>query len=388
MTRPSIIRAGMFCIQYLSAWSPGLFPTHRLRHAMDRGPWTVVLRSPLTPGRRRRRRRGRLSRFQPGRCLLATAHAGLLQVVRAVHATRAVHAAQAVLRRSSAFQPPAQLARSSHHTLDLQDHVAPSAKDHHPSHPHVSGTPPGAPGLSIAPHQAETLREVALETAVAEARSPSVSSVNGKADHDTSQLLRQHDADDHSAVATHDVAAGGLGIEMYHGHQQDALAIAQNGGLTPADEDDLDGDGDDLDDDLMDKISSSPSIEDAAWPRRDSSLASLPRQMEIANNPPEMVEPVAAGCVNLEQAFPAPETSVSPHSKPESVAEWQHRSDSRRQYAGSSFGRGRGQDRDEKCESLTELEVGRLNRATSQEADCPPCAIADWPGHSARLTKA
>lgn len=62
--------------------------------------------------------------------------------------------------------------------------------------------------------------------------------------------------------------------------QEDALAIAQNGGISSSDEGDLDGD-DDLDDDLMDKISSSPSIEDGgfrpivpptAWPRRVSSL--------------------------------------------------------------------------------------------------------------------
>ncbi|RBQ72814.1 hypothetical protein FVER14953_10304 [Fusarium verticillioides] len=65
-------------------------------------------------------------------------------------------------------------------------------------------------------------------------------------------------------------------------NQEDALAIAQNGGVSSSDEGELDGD-DDLDDDMMDKISSSPSIEDggcypvatpAAWPRRVSSLPS------------------------------------------------------------------------------------------------------------------
>ena len=45
-------------------------------------------------------------------------------------------------------------------------------------------------------------------------------------------------------------------------HQQDPLAIAQNGGQE-ADDADMDGDADDgMDDDMMDKISSSPSIED------------------------------------------------------------------------------------------------------------------------------
>lgn len=43
--------------------------------------------------------------------------------------------------------------------------------------------------------------------------------------------------------------------------QDDALAVAQNGGMSSSDEGELDGD-DDLDDDMMDKISSSPSIED------------------------------------------------------------------------------------------------------------------------------
>jgi hypothetical protein len=52
---------------------------------------------------------------------------------------------------------------------------------------------------------------------------------------------------------------------MRAGAQQDALAVAQNGGLSgqEIDEGDLDGDTEvDMDDDMMDKISSSPSIED------------------------------------------------------------------------------------------------------------------------------
>ena len=67
-------------------------------------------------------------------------------------------------------------------------------------------------------------------------------------------------------------------------NQQDDLAIAQNGGISSSDEDDMDRDQDDSDDDGMDKISSSPSIEDGAcvpnarmlpaWPRRVDSLPS------------------------------------------------------------------------------------------------------------------
>lgn len=82
--------------------------------------------------------------------------------------------------------------------------------------------------------------------------------------------------------------------------QEDALAIAQNGGVSSSDEGDLDGDADDLDDDMMDKISSSPSIEDggcrpvtvlAAWPRRVSSLpsslrSSSPSLLELSSRPP------------------------------------------------------------------------------------------------------
>jgi hypothetical protein len=62
--------------------------------------------------------------------------------------------------------------------------------------------------------------------------------------------------------------------------QHDALAIAQNGGVSghPDDEADIDPNEEDSDDDMMDKISSSPSIEDGGctlppvWPARIDSL--------------------------------------------------------------------------------------------------------------------
>src|SRR5690606_10504187 len=60
--------------------------------------------------------------------------------------------------------------------------------------------------------------------------------------------------------------------EEHHQQQEeeDALAVAQNGGISSSDEGDLDGD--DYDDDMMDRISRSPSIEDGAYcyyrPRR------------------------------------------------------------------------------------------------------------------------
>ena len=64
--------------------------------------------------------------------------------------------------------------------------------------------------------------------------------------------------------------------------QQDALAVAQNGGLTGSTTEDAemaDAEGDDgMEDDMMDKISSSPSIDDGGyslphlWPQRSDSL--------------------------------------------------------------------------------------------------------------------
>ena len=77
--------------------------------------------------------------------------------------------------------------------------------------------------------------------------------------------------------------------------QQDALAVAQNGGVVGdvADDGDVGVDGDeDLDDDDMDKISSSPSIEDGgyslppAWPRRVDSLnASISFSFDHSESP-------------------------------------------------------------------------------------------------------
>lgn len=81
----------------------------------------------------------------------------------------------------------------------------------------------------------------------------------------------------------------GVTADMYDDHHDD-LAITQDGGTSSSsDEDDLDGDADLDDDDMMDKISSSPSIEDGgshsaavppAWPPRLSSLPScVPRPL-------------------------------------------------------------------------------------------------------------
>ncbi|CAJ2507075.1 Uu.00g082610.m01.CDS01 [Anthostomella pinea] len=137
-------------------------------------------------------------------------------------------------------------------SIDLQDHDAPSAKEH--KHPSSKLSP--NPNGSLAPHQAETIREVEEERAEEEGRSPRVSWANGDNDGD----LQQYAEDLASGVAN---SMDGSSMQ-----QQDALAVAQNGGATgTADEDgDMDGDADDgLDDDMMDKISSSPSIEDGGY---------------------------------------------------------------------------------------------------------------------------
>ncbi|KAK4157096.1 hypothetical protein C8A00DRAFT_29952 [Chaetomidium leptoderma] len=131
-------------------------------------------------------------------------------------------------------------------TIDLQAHEAPSAQRHH------GLTPDG----SLAPHQAETLREVAAETAEENLRNPRVS---WNPDQDD---LREH------ALALDPATGGqqnGSADNMRADPQQDALAVAQNGGVAGhgADDGDVDGDAEvDMDDDMMDKISSSPSIED------------------------------------------------------------------------------------------------------------------------------
>ncbi|KAI0024897.1 hypothetical protein F4780DRAFT_723482 [Xylariomycetidae sp. FL0641] len=143
-------------------------------------------------------------------------------------------------------------------TLDLQDHEAPSAKDHH--NPSSSG--------SLAAHQAETIREVEEERAEEEGRSPRVSLANGESD-------LQQQAEDLANSIQDSIQNSLNGSKM---QQQDSLAVAQNGGAS-ADEADIDGDDDGLDDDMMDRISSSPSIEDGVytlqspWPQRVESLA-------------------------------------------------------------------------------------------------------------------
>ena len=134
-------------------------------------------------------------------------------------------------------------------SIDLQDRDAPTAQGH---------SKPAAHG-SLAPHQAETLREVAAETAEEHLRSPRVSWANG----DANDLQKY--ADELSAGVANSLNSSGGTDEMQAEPQEDTLAIAQNGGLSgqEVDDSDIEGGNDvDMDDDMMDKISSSPSIED------------------------------------------------------------------------------------------------------------------------------
>jgi hypothetical protein len=127
------------------------------------------------------------------------------------------------------------------------------------------------------------LREVAAEVAEQHHRSPRVSK-----EWSNGELQQAHQ------YAEGELAAGvTASLTGAHLQQQDALAVAQNGGHTGStaeDADMADAEGDDgmEDDDMMDKISSSPSIDDGGyflptlWPQRSDSLS---RQTSAANSP-------------------------------------------------------------------------------------------------------
>ncbi|KAF7183137.1 hypothetical protein CNMCM7691_002972 [Aspergillus felis] len=117
-------------------------------------------------------------------------------------------------------------------TLDLQDHHAPSAKDHSK---HNFNT-----GSGLAPHQQQTLRHADQDTRNEMIHGPNLDESHLNADH-------YHDGMDiHDDM---DVADAELG---HHGRGHGS----EEGDLADEESDDL------LDDDLMDKISSSPSIDD------------------------------------------------------------------------------------------------------------------------------
>lgn len=122
---------------------------------------------------------------------------------------------------------------------------------------------------------------------------------------------------------------------MQAGPQQDALAVAQNGGQE-ADDADLDAENEaDMDDDMMDKVSSSPSIEDGGSPSVlphvrpgppqlpfQSGRVSSPEGSSDAPSSSPYLE--APGCLPLgrpafqgEAASPSPELRCHHHAKGE-----------------------------------------------------------------------
>ncbi|KAK3905587.1 hypothetical protein C8A05DRAFT_12616 [Staphylotrichum tortipilum] len=167
-------------------------------------------------------------------------------------------------------------------TIDLQASAAPSTQRH----------PRAAPDGSIALHQAETLREVAVESAEENLRSPRISWVPDSDDIQQHALALDSTNPLDPSPATAGPRTAASDSKMRGGAQQDALAIAQNGGHsgTETDEADLEGDAEvDMDDDMMDKISSSPSIEDGG---STSALPALPP----SNNPDPSPDLAATQC--------------------------------------------------------------------------------------------
>ncbi|KIW33817.1 hypothetical protein, variant [Cladophialophora immunda] len=145
-----------------------------------------------------------------------------------------------MVRAMTTLKP--QLVRAD--TLDLQDHTSPSAKDHsrQPAHPSPYGYGPAAP------HQAQTLRHAEQESYQEQHASPRASEDRANSGFQQSDQHFYDDLDD-DRDDEHPNAQNATNGAGYHGQDLD------------------DGDGgdshdEDMDDDLMDKISSSPSIED------------------------------------------------------------------------------------------------------------------------------
>jgi hypothetical protein len=140
-------------------------------------------------------------------------------------------------------------------TIDLQDHDSPSAQDH-------AGqiSQPGSLGSSTtAPHQAAAMKAAVQETIEEGQRSPRVS-VDWQDGQQDNPMNPNRPLQDHQAL-----------------QQNGSLAVSEDADMADAEGDDI------LDDDMMDKISSSPSIDDglllpsslaiSPWPLRSSSLA-------------------------------------------------------------------------------------------------------------------
>ncbi|KAF2025156.1 hypothetical protein EK21DRAFT_104171 [Setomelanomma holmii] len=196
-------------------------------------------------------------------------------------------------------------------TLDLQDKSSPTAQDHsqQPERPAPLGIGPAAP------HQQASLRQVEEERTSEEVRLQNAWSNAG------THLREDPGSDDERTV---------VNTNGQQNSQQDETAIRLNGGIS-GDGDDSDmQDGDveeDMDDDMMDKISSSPSIDDGGysfplqpptWPQRRESLTPNSSPMcSVASSSPFTTTPIHFPiCVaSARRRFdvPAPDsTPVSP----------------------------------------------------------------------------
>jgi hypothetical protein len=171
-------------------------------------------------------------------------------------------------------------------TIDLQDKSSPTAQDHsqQPEHPAPLGIGPAAP------HQQAAIRQVEQERNTEEARLQDAWSNAG------TTLREDPGSDDDRTVIN------SANLQK----NEDDQAVSLNGG-TSGDGDDADmQDADveeDMDDDMMDKISSSPSIDDggyslpsypANWPARHESLTpqSSPMLSKVASSSPFLNTPV------------------------------------------------------------------------------------------------
>ncbi|KAI9810522.1 MAG: hypothetical protein M1827_006195 [Pycnora praestabilis] len=235
-------------------------------------------------------------------------------------------------------------------TIDLQDQDAPSAKDHsrQPTHPAPLGAGPPAP------HQAGAIRQ-ADEIAAEEEhyQSPPVSNLQDN--------INQPSFEEGSDA--YDLEHGSNGILNDQLNEQ---AVGQNGGhsgIGTEDADMADAEGDDgLDDDMMDKISSSPSIDDGGyhlssfWPKRADSLNSTPAQ---SNNPPHSFLTINVGSSSPFVSTPSPFPLV-PHKEqgmdPSEVHHLQGEYEIRGDY-----------DQDEGFEDFEDEERDRLSPLISEQ---------------------
>ncbi|OOG00926.1 hypothetical protein ASPCADRAFT_202763 [Aspergillus carbonarius ITEM 5010] len=123
-------------------------------------------------------------------------------------------------------------------TLDLQDHNAPSAKDHTRQPTHSAG---------VAPHQEQTLRHVDEDSKSEIMHGPGA---EGRPDTEYGDGIDIYDDDDDDDDEIEDVD------ELGHNQHRGDLGGSEEGDLADGESDDM------MDDDMMDKISSSPSIDD------------------------------------------------------------------------------------------------------------------------------